>query len=113
MMIGGSLNYELLRFDGKENFSLWQLQVKDLLSKQGMENALLNQKPRSITEDDWDEMQDHALSTIRLCLSDDITKQVVDLTTSGQLWSKLETLYLSKSLSTKLSTEMYLRQRLY
>ncbi|KAL0750150.1 hypothetical protein Bca101_032153 [Brassica carinata] len=79
---GSSLKFDVLRFDGKGNFGLWQRR---------------------------EEMQDKAVSTIRLCLSDDITHQVMDLTTCKEMWDKLEKMYMSKSLSSKL----YLKQRLF
>lgn len=106
---GSSLKFDVPRFDGKGNFGLWQRRVKDLLTQQGMKKSLLETKPEAMDQDDWEEMQDKAVSTIRLCLSDDITHQVMDLTTCKEMWDKLEKMYMSKSLSSKL----YLKQRLF
>ncbi|XP_024016363.1 glutathione S-transferase T3-like [Eutrema salsugineum] len=97
------------KFDGKGNFGLWQSRVKDLLTQQGMKKELLEKKPDKIEKDDWDDMQDQTVSTIRLCLSDDITNQVMNITTCKEMWDKLEKMYMSKSLSSKL----YLKQKLY
>ncbi|ESQ46603.1 hypothetical protein EUTSA_v10000703mg, partial [Eutrema salsugineum] len=96
MTKGNSLKFDIPRFNGKGNFGLWQSRVKDLLTQQGMKKALLEKKPDKIKQDDWDDMQDQAVSTIRFCLSDDITNQ-------------LEKMYMSKSLSSKL----YLKQKLF
>jgi len=48
-------------------------------------------------------------STIKLCLADDVMYNVTDEETSTGLWSRLETLYMTKSLSNKL----YLKKKLY
>ncbi|ESQ38326.1 hypothetical protein EUTSA_v10029289mg, partial [Eutrema salsugineum] len=39
-------------------------------------------------------MQDQAVSTIRLCLSDDITNQVMNITTCKKMWDKLENVHV-------------------
>ena len=107
MIRGSSLKFDVPRFDGNGNFRLWQRRVKDLLTQQGMKKALLEPKPEAMSQGDWEEMHDQAVSTIRLCLSDDITHQVMDLTTCKEMWDKLEKMYMSRSLSSKL----YLKQR--
>ena len=50
-----------------------------------------------------------AASTIQLCLADDVMYNVMDKETVTGLWSRLETLYMMKSLSNKL----YLKKQLY
>ena len=50
-----------------------------------------------------------AASTIQLCLADDVMYNVMDEETVTGLWSRLETLYMMKSLSNKL----YLKKQLY
>ncbi|ESQ38591.1 hypothetical protein EUTSA_v10029300mg [Eutrema salsugineum] len=74
-----------------------------------MKKVLLKKKPDKLKKDDWADMQDQAVSTIQLCLSDDITNQVMNITTCMEMWDKLEKMYMSKSLSSKL----YLKQKLY
>jgi len=48
-------------------------------------------------------------STIQLCLSDEVMYNVMDEETAIGLWSRLETLYIMKSLSNKL----YVKKQLY
>ena len=63
---GSSLKFDVPRFDGKGNFGLWKRRVKDFLTQQGMKKALLESKPEALDQDDWEEMQDKVVSTIRL-----------------------------------------------
>lgn len=67
-----------------------------------MKKAQLEFKPEAIVHDDWDEMQDQVVSTIQLCFLDDITHQLMHLTTSKELYDKWEKMYMSRSLSSKL-----------
>ena len=44
-----TIKVEINRFDGKRNFSLWQARVKDVLSQQGLIDALLcDEKPTTL-----------------------------------------------------------------
>ena len=43
--------FEVARFDGTENFGLWQMRVKDLLAQQGISRAL-NEKKLAKVDDD-------------------------------------------------------------
>ena len=57
----------------------------------------------------WEELQQRAMRTVRLCLIDEIIYQVMDIKSSREVWQKLESQYMSKSLTNKL----YFKQRLY
>jgi hypothetical protein len=48
------------------------------------------------------------VATIRLCLGDDVMYHVMDKESPAIIWLKLESQYMSKSLTNKL----YLKQRL-
>lgn len=97
------------KFDGKNSFSLWQIKMKALLKQQGIW-APLNEA--AILDKDSAEFvmqEEKAHSTILLCLSDEVIIEVADETTSSGLWLKLESLYMTKSLTNKL----LLKQRLF
>ena len=51
---------------------------------------------------DWKELDLKVASTIQLCLAEKVMYDVIDEETTTGLWSKLETLYMIKSLSNKL-----------
>ncbi|KAL0293416.1 UNVERIFIED_CONTAM: Retrovirus-related Pol polyprotein from transposon TNT 1-94 [Sesamum radiatum] len=108
MAVSGA-KFEVVKFDGTGNFELWQTRVKDLLAQQGILKALRPQKPANMDEEDWEELQQRAAGTIRLCLADEIMYHVMNLKSPGEVWKKLEIQFMSKSITNKL----YLKQRLY
>jgi hypothetical protein len=75
--------------------------MHDLLVQQGMVKAFLgkSKQPATITYEDWDEIDARALSSIRMCLVDDVLFNIVAEKTTIGLWSKLESLYMTKSLT--------------
>ncbi|CAA0833091.1 Thioredoxin H2 [Striga hermonthica] len=107
-MTGGS-KFEVSKFDGHGNFGLWQTRVKDLLAQQGIQKGLRAEKPKGMEDDDWQDLQERAAGTIRLCLADEVMYHVMHLKSADEIWKKLESQFMSKTLTTKL----YLKQRLY
>ena len=67
-----STKYDVEKFCGKGNFSLWQRQIKDLLIQQEVHKALLGKEKKleMMKGVEWVEMDEKAASTIRLNLSD-------------------------------------------
>jgi hypothetical protein len=104
-----SAKFDVMKFDGSENFGLWQRRVKDLLVQQGMVKALYRTKPEGIADINWKELEAKAVATIRLCPRDDVMYHVIDEESPVVVWLKLESRYMLKSLTNKL----YLKQRLY
>lgn len=100
--------FDVVKFNGTGNFGLWQQRVKDLLVQQGLVKAL-KKKPEAMSADDWEELQMKAVSTIRLCLADDVMYHVIGDESPAGVWAKLETRYMSKSLTNKL----FLKQKLF
>ncbi|KAE8681218.1 Indole-3-acetic acid inducible 11, putative isoform 1 [Hibiscus syriacus] len=70
--VSSGAKFEVAKFDGQGNFGLWQTRVKDLLAQQGILKALRSTKPASMDEEDWEELQQRAAGTIRLCLADEV-----------------------------------------
>lgn len=101
--------FEVVKFDGTGNFVLWQMRLKDLLAQQGISKALEETMPEKMDAGKWEEMKAQAAATIRLSLSDSVMYQVMDEKTPKEIWDKLASLYMSKSLTSKL----YLKQQLY
>ncbi|KAK2973333.1 hypothetical protein RJ640_015088 [Escallonia rubra] len=52
-----TMKYAYEQFDGKTNFGIWQSTVKDILVQQGLLKPLLGNKPESMDQDDWEELQ--------------------------------------------------------
>nr|GEV45825.1 retrovirus-related Pol polyprotein from transposon TNT 1-94 [Tanacetum cinerariifolium] len=62
-----------------------------------------------MTDANYKLQEEKAHSTILLCLSDEILYEVGDEETAAGVWKKLETIYMTKSLTNKL----LLKQRLF
>ena len=65
--------------------------------------------PAGTSNENWEEMDLKTASTIQLCLADEIMYNVMDEEIITGLWSRLEMLYMTKSLPNKL----YLKKNLY
>ncbi|CAA0811701.1 Probable prolyl 4-hydroxylase 11 [Striga hermonthica] len=107
-MTGGS-KFKVSKFDGHGNFRLWQTRVKDLLAQQGIQKGLHAKKPKGMEDNDWQDLQERAAGTIRLCLADEVMYHAMHLKSADEIWKKLESQFMSKTLTIKL----YLKQRLY
>eukprot|EP00253_Pinus_taeda_P017069 PITA_17069 len=85
--------------------------MHDLVVQQGVVKALMgkSKQPYNITDDEWDEMDERVVSAIRLCLADDVLFNIVPKTTAVGLWTKLEKLYMTKSLTNRI----LLKRQLY
>jgi hypothetical protein len=79
--------------------------------QQGLKKALARnlKKPTAMTNEEWEDLDEKSLSTIRLCLADDVLFNIVGEDTTSGLWSKLESLYMTKSLMSRI----YLKRQLY
>jgi len=65
--------------------------------------------PVTMTQAEKNEMVDKARSAIVLCLGDKVLRDVAKEPTATSMWSKLESLYMTKSLAYR----QFLRQQLY
>ena len=54
-------------------------------------------KLAGVSDEDWEEMNLKAASTIQLCLTDEVMYNVMDEQTAMILWSKLEMLYRQRA----------------
>ena len=99
-----SARFEIEKFNGKNNFEIWKVKMYDLLVQQGVVKALLgkSKQPYTMTDDEWSDMDERALSGIRLCLADDVLFNIVSKKTTVVLWRKLENLYMTKSLTNRI-----------
>ena len=99
-----SSKFEVEKFSGKNSFELWKLKMRDFLVQQGLQKALAgkSKKPTSMIDEDWEDLDARALSTIRLSLADEVLFNIVEETTTIGLWTKLESLYMTKNLSNRI-----------
>ena len=103
-----ALNVKIDKFTGRNSFSLWQIKMRALLKQQGFWTPLSKDKNAVVTPK-MAILEEKTHSTIMLCLADDVITEVSDEETAAGLWLKLESLYMTKSLTNKL----LLKQRLF
>jgi hypothetical protein len=63
----------------------------------------------SMTDEDWEDLDARALNTIHLCLADEVLFNIAEEVTTTGLWTKLESLYMTKNLSNRI----LLKRKLY
>ena len=110
-MIGAK--YEIEKFLGNNNFTLWQRLMKDLLIQQKVHKALSckSKIPETMKKAELEDKDEIAANAIRLILSDEVVNNinVEDCTTVKKMWKRLKKLYMANNFSNKL----YLRKELY
>ncbi|KAL6538567.1 hypothetical protein OROGR_012555 [Orobanche gracilis] len=106
-----SSKFDIEKFDGKISFSIWRVQMRVVLIQGGLKKALdgKSKKPDTMTDEQWDVLDEKALSSIQLCLSKEVLREVAKEKNVAALWLKLENLYVTKNLANKLR----LKERLY
>ena len=100
--------FEVEKFNGTNNFGMWQCEVQDLLFRERSHIAL-EAKPKDMSEEDWSLVNRQACGTIRLCLAKEQKYFVMKETSAAQLWKKLEDKYMTKSIENRL----YLKKKLF
>ncbi|XP_057787246.1 uncharacterized protein LOC131004555 [Salvia miltiorrhiza] len=111
-----STRFDTEKFHGKNDFALWQIKMHALLVQQGLDEALSPSRFKLKQEDlsadqkaKVEQIDKKARSAIILCLSDKVLREVVKENSAADVWMKLESLYMTKSLANRL----YMKKRLY
>ncbi|KAL5763988.1 hypothetical protein ACOSP7_016342 [Xanthoceras sorbifolium] len=96
--------FDIEKFDCNMSFTMWQVKMRAILIHNGLHQALLGKDklPSTMDEAKKQEMDDKALASIQLCLSNEVLREVMQEKTAKDLWDKLESLYVTKNLTTKL-----------
>nr|GEY41272.1 retrovirus-related Pol polyprotein from transposon TNT 1-94 [Tanacetum cinerariifolium] len=100
--------FDIEKFNGSGDFGLWRIKMHALLIQHGCKPALEG-LPADMEAQTKAERNKKAHSAVVLCLGDKVLRDVTKETTAAGVWSKLETLYMTKSLANKL----YLKKKLY
>ena len=97
------LRIDVVKFYSKKNFGMWRCEVIDALTISNLQDTLqLKKKHNSMTEEDWDKINQMAYGLIRYCLTQDIKYHVLQETSARQLCEILEKKYLTKSIESGL-----------
>ena len=85
--------------------------MRALLVQQGLWKALKGKDalPAMLSDEEKEDLLVQAHSAIQLTLADEVLREIVDEDTAVGLWLKLESRYMTKSLTNRL----YMKQRLY
>ena len=78
---------------------MWQCVVQDVLVQQGLIDALEGTKTEKTTDEECKVMEWKAVSTIRLCLSDEVKYSVIMENSPKKLLKSLKELYMEKLLT--------------
>eukprot|EP00253_Pinus_taeda_P015932 PITA_15932 len=85
-------NFEVEKLTGKNNYFLWKLKVRDFLVQQVLHKPLygVKKKPTSMTNLDWEDLDGQTLSTIKLCLADEVLFNIVEETSASGMDVKFQ-----------------------
>nr|GEY35404.1 zinc finger, CCHC-type [Tanacetum cinerariifolium] len=96
------------KFDGKNDFGLWQIKMRALMVQHGCDASLAT-LPADMEAGEKAALMMNAYSTLILRLRDRVLQEVTKETTAARIWTKLTSLYMTKSLANRL----YLKKKLY
>jgi len=96
--------FDIEKFDGKINFAIWRVQILAVLTQNGLKKVSTGKmmRPTTMIEEQWDEMDEKTLSAIHLCLSREVLREVINEKNAADIWSKLESVSMIKTLANKL-----------
>ncbi|CAM8954966.1 unnamed protein product [Rhodiola kirilowii] len=90
-------------YDGTTDFSLWKAKMKAILIKEKCYRAITQEWLDPTSAAKKEEICDIAHSEIMIRLSDEVLRQVVNIFDPKELWDTLESIYLTKSLPSRIS----------
>ena len=96
-----AMKFDVETFTGKNDFGLWRVKMRALLVQQELAEALegANLLPTSMSERDKKVALEKAHSAIILSLGDKVLREVLKEKSAVEVWLKLESLYMAKSLA--------------
>src|SRR6266540_2201950 len=105
-----SLKYDILFLDHDTRFSLWQVKMRAVFAHTDLDDALdgFDSKPHASWSADEKKKDRKALSQIHLHLSNNILQEVLQEKIVAALWLKLESICMSKDLTSKMHVKMKL-----
>ncbi|KAL5567657.1 hypothetical protein UlMin_024232 [Ulmus minor] len=101
-MASSSSKVEIEKFDGSNDFGLWKMKMLAHLGNLGLDLALGKEFPESMDEEKKKEVLKKAYNTLILSLSDKVLREIVKCKSAAEVWLKLESLYMTKNLSSRL-----------
>nr|GEV12070.1 retrovirus-related Pol polyprotein from transposon TNT 1-94 [Tanacetum cinerariifolium] len=100
--------FDIKEFDVTGDFGLWRVKMRGLLIQHGFE-AALEVFPEDMKAQAKAEPNKKVHSAVILCFGNKVLREVTEETIAAGVWTKLETLYMTKSLANKLD----MKKKLY
>lgn len=87
-----------------KNYSLWKVQMHSLLVKQDLALAIEGnaKKPSTMSNEDWQKMDEKAMASIFLSLAKDVLFNVSNKKSTKKVWDKLQNMYQTTSTANKI-----------
>lgn len=106
-----TVKYDLPLLNCGTHFSLWQVKMRDFLAQTDYDDALdsFGNKLQATCTPDEINKDRKALAQIQLHLHNNIIQEVLNKKTVAAVWLKLESICMSKDLTSK----MHLKQKLF
>ncbi|KAA0051442.1 Retrovirus-related Pol polyprotein from transposon TNT 1-94 [Cucumis melo var. makuwa] len=103
--------FEIEKFDGNGDFTLWTKRITAILGSQKALKALEDPKelPATLTKSERETLEEVAYSTLIMNITDNVLRQVIEETTAFATWEKLKSLYEKKDLPNK----MFIKEKLF
>ncbi|KAG8488232.1 hypothetical protein CXB51_018792 [Gossypium anomalum] len=87
--------FEVEKFDGTNNFGMWQCEIMVVLCQQELD-IFLEEKPDKMDDKEWVKINRQACGTIRLCLAKEQKYSIMRETSANKLWDTREEKFLTK-----------------
>ena len=102
-MGSSSARFDLERFDGTGDFSLWKEKMMAILICQKLDIAIEEGiDPDDANKKESETVMKQARSAIIMNLADNVLRQVIGEKTALRIWNRLNQLYMAKSTATKI-----------
>ena len=109
--MSSKMKFDVEKFIEKNNFCLWQVKMWAILVQQGLVKVLegVNSLSTMMSNREKQIALKKVHSAIILCLDDKVLQEVSKEKNATEVWLKIESLYMTKSLANRL----FLKQKLY
>ena len=100
-----TIKYEIEKFDGNRDFTLWTKRITTILGSHKALKALQNPKelPATLAKLERETMEEVAYGTLIMNIIDNVLRQVIEKSTDFATWQKLKALYEKKTYQTRCS----------
>ena len=101
--------FDLEKFNGSNDFTLWKVKMKALLVQQGCATTLEGEAklPKDMAAERKVDILESGHRTILLSLTKEVLREVVDQTSAGGIWEKLFDKYQNNFLKRAIPEAMF------